>query len=83
MASRHDRKHSELVRQRIQTSQLINRLQDNALGEESMTAGQIKSAEILLRKAVPDLKQTDFGIGEDDTEINITVKRYGTDTAGD
>lgn len=71
MAERHDRKHSELVRKRIQTSQLINRLQDNALSEsgEIMTAAQIRSAEILLRKSVPDLQATDITSGGEPVEI--------------
>lgn len=48
--------HDARTRAKIQTSQLINRLQTNALADaEVMTSGQIKSAEILLRKTLPDL----------------------------
>lgn len=56
-------------RERIQTGALINRLQKNAQGELlnshtkepiEMTAGQIKSAEILLKKTLPDLKAVEI-----------------------
>lgn len=46
---------------RIQTSMLVNRLNQNALGllPVEMTAGQIKSAEVLLRKVTPDLSSVE------------------------
>ena len=56
-------------RKRIKTGNLINRLQKNADGELicpytkeriEMTAGQIKSAEILLKKTLPDLKSVEI-----------------------
>jgi hypothetical protein len=71
MAARKDTTHSKLVRERIQTSQLINRLQDNAIGEETMTAGQIRSAEILLRKSVPDLQAIEMDLGESALTVNL------------
>lgn len=55
MAARINLSQTEETRKKIQTSQLINRLQQNANGEIEMTQGQIKSAEILLRKSLPDL----------------------------
>ena len=44
-------------RTRIEVGKIITRLQKNANDElpVEMTAGQLKSAEILLRKALPDL----------------------------
>ncbi len=55
-------------REKIQTSMLINRLNQNALGklESEMTAGQLKSAEILLRKTIPDLSSS-----ENKTQVDI------------
>jgi hypothetical protein len=47
------------VRQRIQVGVLVTRLKDHALGAIEMSATQIKAAEILLRKAVPDLKSVE------------------------
>lgn len=47
----------ELVREKIQTTQLINLLQDFALGKSKakMTPARLKSIEMLLDKSVPDL----------------------------
>jgi len=67
------------TRDKIKVSQLINRLNANALGtltnppgkklEEGeinpiveMTAGQIRSAEILLNKSLPNLIATDLKV---------------------
>lgn len=57
MAARKTLKHPDKVRERIQTSQLVNRLTDHALGKCSMEASQVRAAEILLRKSLPDLQQ--------------------------
>ncbi len=57
MAAREDTVHSKRVRARIQTSQLITRLETNALSdEEIMTTGQIQSARICLDKSMPNLQ---------------------------
>ena len=45
----------EKVRQRIRTGVLVNRLKKHALGQLEMSATQLKAAEILLRKSLPDL----------------------------
>jgi len=43
----------------LKGSQLLNRLIENALGEEEiMSANQVRSAEIILRKILPDLQAT-------------------------
>lgn len=52
--------HSERVRQRIKATQLMHRLEKHALGEIEMTLSQIRAAEILLRKVVPDLRQVEI-----------------------
>lgn len=52
MAARLNRNHSELVLKRIKTSQLVNRLQDNAFGKIELTDGQIASAKFLIERTV-------------------------------
>ena len=47
------------VRQRIKAGVLLFRLKEHALGRIEMTATQLKAAEILLRKAVPDIKSVE------------------------
>jgi hypothetical protein len=55
MAERLRKMHQEDVRAKIQTSQLINRLENHALGELDLSATQIKAIEVLIRKTLPDL----------------------------
>jgi len=43
------------IRNRIRTTQLIKRLDANAMGELELTTIQQKSIEILLRKTIADL----------------------------
>lgn len=43
------------AREKIKTTQLINRLQNHALGEIEMSSTQVRAVEVLLRKSVPDL----------------------------
>lgn len=57
MAVRKDGLHSERVRKRIQLSQLVTRLQNNALGKLDMSPGQIDSAKFLINKAMPNLPE--------------------------
>lgn len=54
MATRKDGIHSERVRQRIKVSQLVNRLQKNALGEVLMTDSAVRSATFLINKVMAD-----------------------------
>ena len=61
MAARKQRWHPDEVRKRIQTSQLINRLQDNANASSPlMDSSQVASARILLNKVLPDLSSTEI-----------------------
>lgn len=67
--------HSEDVKAKIKTSQLLNRLQDNALAEaEFLTRGQIDSIKALLAKTIPDLKAVELtGADGGAIEINVTI----------
>lgn len=48
-------RHDEETRLKIKVAQLINRLTAHAAGEVELSATQVRSIEILLRKALPDL----------------------------
>lgn len=53
--------HPDEARKKIKASMLINRLSDHALSEKPlMEASQIQAANILLRKAIPDLTSTEI-----------------------
>ena len=45
----------EIVRSRIKTALLLNRLQDQALNGTELAPGQQRAIEILLKKCMPDL----------------------------
>lgn len=86
MAARLDPKHDAKVRQKIQTSQLINRLNAFALGENDpqtdkpvqIDSTRLKAMEILLRKSLPDLSSIEVS-GDPEhpliTEIRQTIVR--------
>ena len=71
MAARLNPRHQDMVRAKIQASQLINVLQNHALGEgdaQELSASRLKAIEILLRKSVPDLQSIQHS-GDSDNPI--------------
>lgn len=71
MAVRTNLRQQEQTRAAIQTSQLVNRLQDFALGKiAEIETGRLKAIEILLRKTLPDLSSVTLG-GDEDNPINV------------
>lgn len=58
MAARNRTWTPEVVRQKIRTSMLINRLQNHVSGRLEMSKTQIQAAGILLRKTLPDMVAT-------------------------
>jgi hypothetical protein len=56
----------------IRASLLMRRLYDNSLGQVEMTNQQIKSAQIVLAKLVPDLARTEH-VGDNDGPIEMKV----------
>ena len=55
MAARIRKHHQDEVRHRIQVTQLVKVLTDQALGKLELTQPRLKAIEILLRKSLPDL----------------------------
>lgn len=58
MAARNRTWTPDIVRQKIRTSMLINRLQNHVAGKLDMSKTQIQAAGILLRKTLPDMVAT-------------------------
>lgn len=54
-------RHQDEIREKIRTSQLLNRLTDHSLGllEKPMDASQVAAALGVLRKSLPDLSAVD------------------------
>lgn len=78
MAARLRNTHQDDVRAKIQTSQLVNRLNDHALGKIELSASQIKAIEILIRKTLPDLSAVTM-----DMNANVAVAQYDLDKLDD
>jgi hypothetical protein len=77
MAARLRKKHQDEVRTKIQTSQLINRLENYALSDDQpeISSGRLKAIEILLKKALPDLSSIEM-------EANVTNHEQALEDLG-
>jgi len=80
MAVRLNKLHTDEIRSKIQTSQLINRLTDHALGKgEEISMSRMKAIEILLRKSLPDLSSVQIsGDAENPMKLEFTWKQSGS-----
>lgn len=73
MATRLNLRQQDQTRSAIQTTQLVKRLQDYALGEiAEIETGRLKAIEILLRKTLPDLSAVTLS-GDEDSPLTINV----------
>lgn len=70
MAARLNRRHQDMVRDKIQANHLINRLENHALGEIELSQTQIKAIEILLRKTLPDLSAVEHS-GDEENPVQV------------
>jgi len=65
--------HQEDVRKKIQVSQLLNVLQNHALGiTEDLSPTRMKAIEILLRKSMPDMASVSIS-GDQDQPLQHIV----------
>lgn len=81
MAARKQLFHPDVVRKKIQASQLINRLKDHVMSpHDLMTSNQVQAANILLRKAIPDLSAVEYK-GEDGGPMDIRITIGGNPIA--
>lgn len=76
MAARKNLAHSELVRTRIRTTALVNRLTAHCMGKLKvpLDATQVNGIGILLRKALPDLQAIELS-----GEIEQRVKQVSAE----
>ncbi|NDB60304.1 hypothetical protein EB001_17895 [bacterium] len=74
MAERLRKRHQEEIRTKIQTSQLVNVLQNHALGlsENEITPTRMKAIELLLKKSLPDLSSTEI-TGDPDAPLEVKI----------
>lgn len=74
MAVRKNLTQVQRTRDKIRTSQLINRLHNHVIGKNQMTSTQIRAAEILLNKTLPNLAQQTIDL-DMDGELVITWQK--------
>ena len=55
-----DKPWSDMTRRKIQTSMLLKRLTDHVLGVVDLTATQVRAAEILINRTLPNLSAVDI-----------------------
>jgi hypothetical protein len=72
MAARIRKTHQDDVRAKIQATQLVNVLQNHALGKDDkeISSSRIKAIEILLKKSIPDLSAVTVG-GDEENPISV------------
>lgn len=71
-------KNAESVRQKIQITQLVNRVQGHGLGNIEMTSSQLDAAKFLINKRMPNPpEQTDVNVAG---QITVIVKKFGNRT---
>lgn len=68
------RRQADKHRASIETAKVLKAIQDHLLGERKLSPTQLRAAEILLKKTMPDLSAT---------EIDATVQDERTETMTD
>lgn len=63
----------EVARSKIKVIKIVERLQGHVNGENDMTPTQIKAAEILLKKMLPDLTSADVKTEITTKTVDITA----------
>jgi hypothetical protein len=77
MAARLRKTHQDDVRLKIKTTELINRVQDYALGileDSDVSSNRLNAIKLLLAKALPDLSSVTVEGPGDDGEHTIVRK---------
>ncbi len=68
MAARIHKRHSDAIRAKIQSSNIITRLQKHFDGEVELSQTQLSAANTLLDRSVPKLSQIQH-VGDEDKPI--------------
>lgn len=76
-----NKRQQDQTRAAIQTTQLIKRLQDFALGKKAVDidAIRLRAIEVLLKKSLPDLSTVTMQGDEDGGALQIVIRRHADD----
>ena len=83
MPARINKRHQDMIREKIRGSQLVNRLENHILPDDKtgqvvdMTPTQVNAALGLLKKVIPDLRASEIS-GEIEAKLNGTVEFVST-----
>ena len=72
---------SEEWRERIRAAGILQRLDKAAMGEIDITATQLRAAEIVLRKTIPDLQRTELTGNDGDIVVELRQFQRGVQWA--
>jgi hypothetical protein len=74
MAARKHLSHDQKTREKIQTSQLVNRLTDFVNSKVELSPAQVRAIEVLLKKTLPDLSAITLNGPGDDGQHLLDVR---------
>jgi hypothetical protein len=64
-------------REKLQVSAIFNRLNGCAMGTVEMTSAQLKAAELILRKVVPDLSRVEStGVNGGPVQFEVVLRPH-------
>lgn len=82
MAVRKNLVQNKRTREKIQATQIVNRLTGHVMGEVEMSASQVTAALGLLKKTIPDLQAVSMDVAatlENPKELSADEKRQFLD----
>jgi len=83
MAARKNLSHDKRTREKIQATQIVNRLTKHIMGDADMSASQVTAALGLLKKTLPDLQSVEMDVAatlDNPKELSADEKREFLDT---
>jgi hypothetical protein len=75
MAARLRKSHQDDVRAKIRASVIVSRLSDHVEGKVDLSSTQVRAAEVLLKKTLPDLGNIEI-TGADGGPLSVNVVRF-------
>lgn len=63
-------------KKKIQVTSIMNRLNDHVDGKIDLSSTQLKAADIILRKMVPDLGRTEVAIDPNANSLLVEIVKF-------
>lgn len=75
MAERLNKRQADSARSLIQTQRTLQELQKHVFGERDMSSTQIRAAEVLLNKSLPNLQAVDLN-ADVQADVNVVIGSF-------